>query len=1400
MKSNLVNAMNSKNWYKKHLVQIKQMAGARYTPELNVNLPISEIFDGISRTEKFYITIRINYGELLRQFRHISTKYVKDELQKNYNQIKKEIDTLFKLIENIKVYNTNKIPWGEINKETKTLLDNLRKFASKLREEKEQVKNIKTTARKDGSYQQSPSEKLNSDIHDIYKTQESIRYFEELSSSTKAQLSNYPFLLLTGSAGTGKTHLLCDIVENRINNKSNILPAILLFGEFFSNESDFWSQAWEQLGIANTIKTKDDILKKLDDFGKKARCRSLLIVDALNENISHAPDFWKNNLHRIIKEIKKYPNIALIVSVRSGFENEVLTEEQKTIFINEQHNGFRFKEWEAVNKFFKAFSLPLPEIPLLMPEFQNPLFLLLFCKAFKKRKSKKKKQIFRGHEGATYIFESFTLNATDNIAKEFKIRKNGFKSTAYRLWNEVIKEIASEMVSRNNDRITEKKLYEIIQKTYPQVDVGKFVQALESNMLIIKVPRYVKGKRDRGFDIRFSFQKFSDHLIGRYIFKKYEEEFGIANKNLETAKRFFSKRRKLGKFLSKSWNGGIIEALSIQCPEQLKGIEFIEIAPYLMKEDYISQVVKEAFVESLIWRNPKAFSKDGKNTLKIINQNVIRTESGHNQLLSALLTVAPITNHSFNAKFLHQHLLNFSMPKRDSWWSTFLHYQYGEQGAVDRLLKWAWSDKDNSRLSDESIFLTCIALAWFLTTPNRFVRDKATKGLVCLLQGRIHLIPKLLGAFKNVNDLYILERLFAVAYGCILRNQKDLDNLELLAKWIYENIFQDNKLPIHILLRDYARGVIEVALSRGIKLKINEDNITSPYKSIWPEDIPSKEDLKKKYYPENFFKDRTEDRGFLDIWSSVMHDFGTLGDFGNYVVKSHLYPWIGKKIGENVINRKELFNNFINNLSNKQKKLWKETDPTIYEENRNKEIGNFQNRDKETINFLETLLSFKVAKGRKSEKELKVSLQDFKNSLNLEQKNIFNNEIEPFLNHNQNIYDSTKNFDTRLAQRWIFNRVVELGYNPKIHGKFDKYVNYNRLDNSSHKAERIGKKYQWIAFHEFMALVSDHFEFKGESYNNDEKGYKGPWNPCIRDIDPSFILQTDDSIKNSIIFFKWKESHWKYDAWEKSNSDKDWLKTNDDLPNPENIIQIIDDNTREWLTLEGFVKWEEKTPPEYKKYDIPIREVWYMIKSYIIKKKDARKFYTWAKKQDFMGGWMPESHSFYRIFLGEYPNSLAFKGIRDDYNIWVRPGIGNEELSIPVVVTDDSYLNEFTLDCSHRGSISVKLPCKWLVNNMGLYHKNADGRFFDKHENLITICTSIFEENSPQCLLIDRQAIFEFLIKNDYVIFWILLGEKQLIGGSHYREDFVGRLKISGAYTLGDKGKIYGENHSKFKK
>lgn len=1373
-----------------HLKKIKKKAGPRYTPELNVNLPISGIFDGICRTENFYLEIRKNYGELLGEFNHITSKYENNKLQREYNAIRRDIEVFFVLIENIKTYDTKRIPWEKINNISNKLNDCLWRFSDKLRKEKELVKEVKLPPNKNGSYQQSPSEKFGSDIHYIYKTQEAVRYFENLSSSTKAKLSNNPFLLLTGSAGTGKTHLLCDVVEHRIKND---LLTFMVFGESFSSEKDFWSQFLNHIDIGKKVKTKEEFLKSVNELGKRNEFRSLIVIDALNENITHAPSFWRKNLYKIIQDIKRYPHIALTVSVRNGFEKNVLLKKTIKELINVEHNGFHFKEWEAVCKFFSAFSLPLPEIPLLMSEFQNPLFLLLFCKAFQKKKNKKNKQIFRGHEGATYIFEQYTDSIAKPIEDDFGIDHGPNKN----IWDSVIEKIAAEMVKLNSDRIPEKKLVGIIQESYPHINSKKFLQKLESNTLIVKTPRYNDGDKTDGFDIRFPFQKFSDHLIGRYIFKKYREEF-LNNSSIETAKKFFSRRRKLGKFISKSWNRGIIEALSIQCPEQLKGTEFIEVAPYLQRDPYLSQIAEESFVESLIWRHPKAFSKDSKNTLKIINDSIIRTDSGHNNLLNAFLTVAPIPKHPFNAERLHEHLSKFKLPNRDSWWSPFLHYQYGEQRAVDRLLEWSWSDQEKIHLSDNSIFLTSIALSWFLTTSNRFVRDRATKGLVCLLQNRIHLLLNLLKKFKNVNDLYVAERLYAVAYGCVLRNQEDSKNLKALSEWIYKNIFEDNKPPVHILLRDYARGIIKVALKRGIKLKINKSNINPPYKSEWPKRIPTEKALKKKYYPEEFFNDKTKDRGFLDVWSSVMYNYGSLADFGNYVVNSHLYPWSGRQLKHPEPNRKKLLESFKKKLtSNQNELLEKATNPffgiDFSEIYKHIKIDDFNDK--------EQLCDEDIKKQEQKEKiKQKKYYDDFEKSLTRKQLSFFKNEIKPFLDERGNINDPSDHFDTGLAQRWIFNRVVKLGYCPTLHGEFDRCVNSHISDRREHKAERIGKKYQWIAYHEFIALVSDHFEFKGDSWNNSNGKYKGPWHPYIRDIDSSFTLKNDNHIKNTLSFSNWKANKGKYDAWEKGKKDSNWLTSNTDLPNPKNIIRITDDNGDEWFILGGFLNWKEKTPPEYKEYDIPHREVWYMIKSYIVKKKDAENLFNWSKKQDFMGRWMPESSDFYEIFLGEYPSAIAFEDLRGDYNIWTKINKKNNDLQIPVVVTDDSYLNEFTLDCSHDESISIKLPSKWIVNKMNLNHKYLDGRFYDKNGNLVTVTTSIFEENFPSALLINKKALTAFLNKNNYSIVWTVLGEKQLIGGNMSGNAFIGRLEISGAYTLSAKENVIGKTNYKFTK
>jgi len=1385
------NRFLDKKWQKSHLKEIKERAGNRYTPELNVNLPIAEIFDGIGRVENFYTLIRKHYGKLNREFSRVSQKYENEDVQKIYKNLKSKISQLSKLLDKLKEYNTKEILWDKINKQTKKASEILWKLSDKLREEKNKAEQKKTEDRQE--WQRSTSEKFGSDIHYLYEVQRELGYFKQLSLSTKARLSNSPFLLLTGLAGTGKTHLLCDVIEDRVVSKKPF-PAVLVFGELFATSEDPFAQIARQLGLKLN---KNQFLRLLNNAGKQSGCRAIITIDALNE--TRQRNFWKRSLGEVVNEVKKYPNIAIVVSIRTGFEGEVITKKIRKTFVHEEHRGFELREWEAVNKFFKEFNLPLPEIPLLMPEFQNPLFLLLFCKAFqdraKKNSGKKQKQIFRGHEGATYIFESFVDSVSKKIAKQFNIPNGAGKN----IWDTVIEKIAAEMVNQNDDRISEYRVIALVKKAYSSINHSVFIKELEKNLLIVKVPRYSKEKNDYdGFDFRFPFQKFSDHLIGRYFFKKYEEEFGKSNKNLQTAKKFFSKRRKLGKFLVNSWNRGIVEALSIQCPEHLKGCELVEVAPYLKD----SPVAQEAFVESLIWRKPTAFSTDTKNTLGYINTEIIRTESGHNNLLNAFLAVAPIPNHPFNADFLHKHLSKFSMAKRDSWWSTFLHHQYGEKGAVDRLIEWGWSEQDKTNINDEAVHLCSVTLCWFLTTSNRFLRDKSTKALVALLTNRLNVVLALLKQFKDINDPYVTERLYAVAYGCAIRSRRDEDGLKALSKWVYGNVFKNENPPVHILLRDYARGIIEVALHEKVKLQVSRKKIEPPFNSDWPKRVPSEKFLKNKYYPEDFFQKKTEDRGFLDIWSSVMYNFGSIpADFGNYVLDSAVNYWSGRKLNNKEVNRKLLFNKFKNGLAKKQKKLLEKAINPFFGVDFSellKSIKVISPNDKKSIDKEETKRQEKEQK-----KEMKRAFVDFKNSLSAKKKKFFDKEIKPFLDDRGSVNDPIEYFDTRLAQRWLFNRVVQLGWKQELHGQFDRNVDYNKVDRSEHKAERIGKKYQWIALHELLAKISDNFEFKEESWSDKIGKYKGSWQLSIRDIDSSCILKEFPNEKpEDVPNFSKNEIHGQYNAWNKKISNSTWLKKSRDLPDPKKIIEFIDDQGNTWIALEGFVEWQEETPPEYEKYNLPTRTLWYMAKSYLVRNKDKDKVFKWAKQQHFMGRWMPESHEFYHVYLGEYPWAPAFFHHYIPYyhhDGWTNR-TRDKKIPAKILVTDDKYLSSgSSIDCSTNKGISVKLPAKFIVDEMNLVQSYIDGRFFDKKGDLVAFDPSVFDDSMPRHVFVRKDKLSDFLKRKGYVLFWTLLGEKNMIGGGGVGQP-LGWLEVDGAYTLNGRNRVVGTKKSRFKK
>ena len=215
--------------------------------------------------------------------------------------------------------------------------------------------------------------------------------------------------------------------------------------------------------------------------------------------------------------------------------------------------------------------------------------------------------------------------------------------------------------------------------------------------------------------IFFAYQRFGDHLRAIAFCEHNEDDIdriAAACEGLAPGAGFVPQP-------------GLVEALSILIPEQ-HGREFHELVSF-----GDSYTVRNAYLESLVWRAPDAFphplSFDYVNSL-------IGAHMG-DEVLNTILSVACVPGHPLNADRLHGTLCRLTMPDRDGWWSIYLHRNFDEGTPIARLVDWAWSD-DTSYCADDAALLCGTALAWFFTSSNRFLRDRATKALVSLLRGR----------------------------------------------------------------------------------------------------------------------------------------------------------------------------------------------------------------------------------------------------------------------------------------------------------------------------------------------------------------------------------------------------------------------------------------------------------------------------------------------------------------------------------------------------------------------------------------------------------------------------------------------------------------------------------------
>ena len=394
------------------------------------------------------------------------------------------------------------------------------------------------------------------------------------------------------------------------------------------------------------------------------------------------------------------------------------------------------------------------------------------------------------------------------------------------------------------------------------------------------------------------------------------------------------------------------------------------------------------------------------------------------------------------------------------------------------------------------------------------------------------------------------------------------------------------------------------------------------------------------------------------------------------------------------------------------------------------------------------------------------------------------------------LYRKYDNLDYAAIHRLVFSRIVRLGWDPQLFAAFDSNV-YTGMRNA-HESERIGKKYQWIAFHEILARISDNFAFRGQWLSDDISKYKGPWQIYRRDVDPSCLSRPIEVSKNHGECWWSKVS---YSNWRPTVADAQWIKMKTNLPNQKQLIQVNDKEKKTWLVLEGSFEWVQPLLPWEKRYDKTTRDVRYFLQSFLVKKQDLQEILDWTRNKEFVEHWIPESQNMRGVFLREFPMSTAYSDLfgPNSKKRWRRLQ-DNEwrETSFKVLETSENYhggTSEY--DCSANNAVRIKLPSREIHTMMHLKETADDGVFVDVDGEVVLMDPSA-KEGGPSVLLTKKDKFLGLLRQNSYALLWMLRGQKSISGGPAHVSYFPGRLEVGGVYKMGGNAKLEGNAFSKF--
>ena len=1278
-------------------------AGPRYTPHLNVRLPIAKSFEALCGTEEFLGRLDFVAESIREHLSNVSTKPALAAANSEFAKLETMASEMTTILVDHDAHRKDGIPAEKIEKISSDAMATISNIASKLASE-----DRKRTPEHSDQY--STSRTFAIEQHHLRLLYEDIDELTGGGISRDMEAYNTKALLLVGEAGVGKTHLFCDILESRTAQGK---MTILLHGSHFL----------EGVPLETIINELDlgcrfsEFLEGLDEAGRASNSRSLLMIDALDE--VDRKDMWMLYIRGLLHEVRRFPHVALAVSARTAYESAVVPDDIDPAALHRiEHRGFEGHTDAALAKFFDNNGIERPSVPVMSPEFSNPQFLTVLCRGLMNKSCTRLPSDINGM-AAAYSFFIDSVNDKLSNGNELAIsREHGIVHRA-------VDAVARSLADGDLKSLEYADAHRLLAGLDPNLpDLGRLLDALISEGVL---GVYAAGPRAgaRVKRVRFAYERMSDNLVIKSRLDTAATADGVA--------AMLEKGGPLASYLDDPVRcRGLVGALSAQLPERF-GKELLEMATDAPREELTT-----AFIDSLLWRSPRSI---GDAAARIVD-GLIKGRRFPDRVLKALLAHSANPDSPLNADYLHRRLTGLEMGDRDSYLAVFLHedYAHDPHSIVARHIDWAM--REGQKSDDRVARLAGTTLGWFLTASNRPVRDLSTKALVSMFTGREGLLVDVMSKFRACNDPYVAERLFCAAYGCAMRGGSG-EGLEKLAAYAYDTVFKSGSPPPDIMLRDYARGTILLAGHRGIDLGIDLRACSPPHDSDWIDDFPTEDDIKSLA--------KAHGGDSRDGASSIFRSLGNMGDFYRYVIgeSGHGHPWINVRLPEDRTTWAEAFDAFDKSTTPTQQGRWAPLKSMLAERAKKDDIVDPQTgRRAPTGQACGTLLEGIASK--------------LGPLLSPEQAAAFDDRVLPCLRHSLDPFSSSYHLDTGQLARWIAMRVFELGWTVERFGGHDAPLGSELLPQDG--AERIGKKYQWIAYHELLARLSDNFEFFEPYEGGPDSAYESTSQlPSKRDIDPSVPHPAAAAGSTRRGACSGGLPGAVYGGWNTIRDDGSWLKDASDLPDFGNILAVTDGGGARWIALDVYYAADQRPARARAARLRPYRrvEVWAM--SAIVTKKDGRALNGLARKKSLGSLRFPDPEDHYGPFLGELYWAHPFQKGRKaaalpDAGIEIG-GLGDHVEAHRT--TYRYYAERGSRDFSLKGSISILVPSRFLAEGMGLVNM-SDGTFCDASGECVAYDMATGEAGA-HALLFRQDTLARFLESNGYELFWRTAACKQIV-------------------------------------